>query len=84
MISHLRRPCGLAKMLIRVLLWVQQADARGRAVYVITDDAKWFYEELGYVLVAEDWAGVDNPKWKGDPVPVRLVSQSTRVLGVVF
>ncbi len=43
-------------------------------MYVITDDAKWFYEELGYVLVAEDWAGVDNPKWKGDPVPVRLVS----------
>ncbi len=43
--------------------------------YVITDDAKWFYEELGYALVAEDWAGVDNPEWKGDPVPVRTVSR---------
>ena len=26
------------------------------------------------MVVAEDWIGVDNPKWKGDPVPLRIVS----------
>ncbi|RDX44722.1 hypothetical protein OH76DRAFT_1046452 [Lentinus brumalis] len=62
---------GYATALVKFLN--DMADARGRAVYLITDDAKWFYEELGYVLVAEDWAGVDNPKWKGDPVPVRIM-----------
>ncbi|RPD62152.1 hypothetical protein L226DRAFT_535520 [Lentinus tigrinus ALCF2SS1-7] len=62
---------GYATALVKYLN--DMADARGRAVWVFTDDAKWFYEELGYVLVAEDWAGVDNPKWNGDPVPLRVM-----------
>ena len=26
------------------------------------------------MVIAEDWIGVDNPKWKGDLVPLRIVS----------
>ncbi|RDX44703.1 hypothetical protein OH76DRAFT_1559523 [Lentinus brumalis] len=70
---------GYATALVKALN--DMADARGCAVFVITDDAKWFYEELGYVVVAEDWAGVDNPKWKGDPVPVRLMVREPRSTG---
>ncbi|KAI0706890.1 hypothetical protein C8T65DRAFT_740445 [Cerioporus squamosus] len=70
---------GYATALVRVLNEI--ADAKGRAVYVFTDDAKWFYEELGYVLVAEDWAGVDNPKWTGDPVPLRIMVREPKSAG---
>ena len=73
--AHLTFGMNVSCAHARVLLHVRQADSRDCAVWVFTDDAKWFYEELGYVLVAEEWAGVDNPKWKGDPVPLRVVSR---------
>ena len=51
-----------------------QADAQGRATYLLTTDAYRFYETVGYKLVGEDWLGIDNPKWTGAPVPIRVVS----------
>lgn len=51
-----------------------QADAQGRSTFVVTSDAYRFYEAVGYKLVGERWLGVDNPRWKGEPVPVRVVS----------
>ncbi|RPD62151.1 hypothetical protein L226DRAFT_613462 [Lentinus tigrinus ALCF2SS1-7] len=71
---------GYATALVKTLN--DKADALGCAVWLITDDAKWFYEDLGYVLVAEDWAGVDNPKWKGGPVPLRIMVRECKSVDV--
>ena len=51
-----------------------QADSLGRAVYVVTTDAYRFYERLGYGLVGEVWIGDANPRWRGPPAAIRLVS----------
>ena len=53
-----------------------QADAQGRATFVLTGDAWKYYESVGYKLIGEDWFGNDNPKWHGPPGPIRLVSIS--------
>ncbi|OSD04346.1 hypothetical protein PYCCODRAFT_1466307 [Trametes coccinea BRFM310] len=55
------------------------ADAQDRGVYIFTTDAYRFYETVGYTLVEEDVLGVDNPKWKGDPVHIRIVDDFTAI-----
>lgn len=54
--------------------WATQADARGAATFLLTSDAKGFYEVVGYTMVAETVVGLDNPKWTGGPVALRVVS----------
>lgn len=53
-----------------------QADAAGRDVWVITG-AYGFYARLGFVTVAEDSVGGDNPNWDGKPIEVHVVSSAT-------
>ncbi|KAI9056589.1 hypothetical protein FKP32DRAFT_1478662 [Trametes sanguinea] len=65
--------CCLSDRLAYTRLTLCQADAQDRGVYILTTDAYRFYETVGYTLVEEDVLGVDNPKWKGDPVHIRIM-----------
>ncbi|KAI0684217.1 hypothetical protein C8T65DRAFT_748857 [Cerioporus squamosus] len=62
---------GYASALVRTLNTM--ADEQDRAVYLTTVDAQKFYESLGYHLVAEELVGGDNPSWKGEPIPAKLM-----------
>ncbi|KAH9899773.1 hypothetical protein C8Q73DRAFT_787620 [Cubamyces lactineus] len=56
-----------------------KADAQERSVYLFTTDAYGFYETVGYTVLQEAVIGVDNPKWNGDPIHIRIGdSQTTR------
>ncbi|KAI0773654.1 hypothetical protein C8Q74DRAFT_1368229 [Fomes fomentarius] len=58
------------------------ADAQGLSTFVVTSDPYRFYEAVGYKLVGERWLGVDNPRWKGEPVPVRVLAREPHIAGV--
>ncbi|KAI0832525.1 hypothetical protein BC628DRAFT_1309639, partial [Trametes gibbosa] len=51
------------------------SDVQGRGVYLVTTDAYRFFEPLGYSIVQEGFIGVDNPKWSGPPVAIRIVNE---------
>ncbi|KAI0638286.1 hypothetical protein C8Q77DRAFT_1153951 [Trametes polyzona] len=51
------------------------ADWHRRGVWLVTTDAYGFYARVGYSVVQEDVLGVDDPKWDGEPVHIRLEAQ---------
>ena len=51
-----------------------QADAAERGTWILTTDAKGFYESVGYKVIAEGKFGLDNPRWHGGPLPIHVVS----------
>ncbi|KAI0335566.1 hypothetical protein GY45DRAFT_810276 [Cubamyces sp. BRFM 1775] len=62
---------GYATALMRFVNAI--ADAQGRSVYLFTTDAYSFYEIVGYTVLQEAVIGIDNPKWKGDPIHIRIM-----------
>ncbi|KAI0706864.1 hypothetical protein C8T65DRAFT_830213 [Cerioporus squamosus] len=62
---------GYARALVSAVH--DEADAQGRATYLITGDAWKFYESAGYKVIAEDLIGNDNPNYHGPPAPIRLM-----------
>ncbi|KAI0743891.1 hypothetical protein C8Q80DRAFT_1183823 [Daedaleopsis nitida] len=59
------------------------ADARGAATFLFTSDAKGFYEAVGYKMVAETVLGLDNPKWTGGPVALRVMLRESTSLSTL-
>ncbi|KAL7281024.1 hypothetical protein ACG7TL_004326 [Trametes sanguinea] len=49
-------------------------DADGHDVWLITADARPFYEFLGFTAIRTTTIGEDNPKWTAAPVYMHLVS----------
>ncbi|KAH9846938.1 hypothetical protein C2E23DRAFT_536770 [Lenzites betulinus] len=54
------------------------ADVQRRGVYLVTCNTHEFYQRFGYSIVQQDVLGVDNPEWKGDPVPLRIMYRKPR------
>ncbi|KAI0650644.1 hypothetical protein C8Q79DRAFT_998441 [Trametes meyenii] len=52
-----------------------KADRVNRAVWLLTSDAHGFYERVGYSVLAHEVIGDSNPKWHGEPVHLRIVSE---------
>ncbi|KAI9059115.1 hypothetical protein FKP32DRAFT_1552025, partial [Trametes sanguinea] len=48
-------------------------DADGHDVWLITADARPFYEFLGFEAVRTTTIGAENPNWDGRPVYLHLV-----------
>ncbi|OSC97096.1 hypothetical protein PYCCODRAFT_1399433 [Trametes coccinea BRFM310] len=48
-------------------------DADGHDVWLITADARPFYEFLGFTAIRTTTIGEDNPKWTGAPVYMHLM-----------
>ena len=57
-----------------VLIRSAQADEGQWDTWILTTDAKTFYEKVGYEVIAEGQFGQSNPEWTGGPLPVYLVS----------
>ncbi|KAI0646497.1 hypothetical protein C8Q79DRAFT_673458 [Trametes meyenii] len=69
---------GYAKALVKAV--TDMGDAEGRDVWVITSDARPFYERNGFVVVSSRHrVGADNSTWKHDPVEVCVMRRSARV-----
>ena len=51
-----------------------QADEGHWDTWILTTDARVFYEKVGYEVIAEGRFGQNNPKWTGGPLSVYLVS----------
>ncbi|OJT10214.1 hypothetical protein TRAPUB_13319 [Trametes pubescens] len=66
--EHQGKGYGTALMLLANAM----ADVQKRGVYLVTTDAHGFYQRFGYRVVEEDVLGVDNPKWTGEPVHIRV------------
>lgn len=54
-----------------------QADAEGRDVWVITSDARPFYELQEFSVVRTAFIGANNPAWDRAPVVVSIVSTAS-------
>ncbi|KAI0674503.1 hypothetical protein C8Q78DRAFT_599561 [Trametes maxima] len=67
---------GYAKALVGAV--TDMGDAEGRNVWVLTSDARPFYERLGFAVVNKTHVGVDNPAWKHGPVEVCVMRRSAR------
>lgn len=50
-----------------------QGDAEGRDVWVITSDARPFYERHGFGVMRTVLIGGNNPLWKNEPVNISIV-----------
>ncbi|KAI0660884.1 hypothetical protein C8Q70DRAFT_912728, partial [Cubamyces menziesii] len=71
---------GYASALVNAVSEIGDAD--GHDVWLLTSDAYPFYESLGFSIVRSDALGVDNPRWKGGPIPLHIVSnQSLQIPG---
>ncbi|KAH9899772.1 hypothetical protein C8Q73DRAFT_680984 [Cubamyces lactineus] len=70
---------GYASALVNALS--EMADAAGRDVWVITG-AYGFYARLGFVTVAEDSVGGDNPNWDGKPIEVHVMCRKHKASAI--
>ncbi|EIW55528.1 uncharacterized protein TRAVEDRAFT_103771, partial [Trametes versicolor FP-101664 SS1] len=62
---------GYGKALVKTI--TDMADAEGRDVWVITSDARPFYELQGFSVVRTAFIGANNPAWNRAPVVVSIV-----------
>ncbi|KAI0634853.1 hypothetical protein C8Q77DRAFT_658859 [Trametes polyzona] len=70
---------GYGSVLVKTV--TNMGDADGRDVWVITSDARPFYERQGFSVVRTVLIGADNPAWKGDPVKVSIMLRPAKVQG---
>ncbi|KAH8114443.1 hypothetical protein DFH11DRAFT_216918 [Phellopilus nigrolimitatus] len=64
---------GYGSALLRIV--TDMADAKGRAVYLVSSCASHtpFYNRFGFVTVTETTLGADNPTWKEKPIVMPLM-----------
>ncbi|KAI0674507.1 hypothetical protein C8Q78DRAFT_599617 [Trametes maxima] len=66
---------GYGRALVKAVITIAEKD--GRDVWVITSDARPFYETLGFGVLQTAHVGSDNPVWKRDPVSVYLMQRTS-------
>ncbi|KAH9899770.1 hypothetical protein C8Q73DRAFT_333730 [Cubamyces lactineus] len=72
---------GYGSALVKTI--TDMGDADGHDVWLITSDAYGFYEALGFSMIRYSAAGVDNPKWKGKPVGIRVMYRPAKTASSV-
>ncbi|KAI0631199.1 hypothetical protein C8Q77DRAFT_1131907 [Trametes polyzona] len=70
---------GYGKRLVKAV--TDMGDAEGRDVWVVTSDARRFYEVQGFRVESIAVPGVDNPRWSGGPVHVHIMRRVARPAG---
>ncbi|KAI0827152.1 hypothetical protein BC628DRAFT_1418734 [Trametes gibbosa] len=69
---------GYGGLLVKTV--TNMGDAEGRDVWVITSDARPFYERHGFGVMRTVLIGGNNPLWKNEPVNISIMHRPAKLL----
>ncbi|KAI0360466.1 hypothetical protein OH77DRAFT_686931 [Trametes cingulata] len=67
---------GYAKLLVKTV--TDMADREGRDTWVVTTDARSFYEAVGFSVERTGVVGADDPTWRNPPISVYIMRRAAK------
>ncbi|KAI9069881.1 hypothetical protein FKP32DRAFT_1616591 [Trametes sanguinea] len=64
---------GYGKALVKTV--TEMSDASGKDLWLLTSNARSFYETIGFECIRTCTLGEDNPTWTHDPIELCIVSR---------
>ncbi|KAH9849614.1 hypothetical protein C2E23DRAFT_354743 [Lenzites betulinus] len=68
---------GYGGLLVKTV--TNMSDAEGRDVWVVTSDARPFYERFGFSVKRTVFVGANNPSWAHEPVNISIMHRPAKL-----